>query len=293
MEIETAIEELNKQQNVSQSIEFMVQEDFINNLPTIISNLEQVEQWAIAQTQNDRTMVLLTDEDFDNAKERSAQLNKQIKLIEDKRKEIKKAYNQPYEAFEKATKRVTAVLSEARENLWSQVTKAEEERKVVKQSQLRALWENMNKEETIGGYRSFEQIANPKWLNKTVSIEQALCEMQEIYKAQCEDISTIFSLNSEFVLSLVEYYKDGHGIGEVIAYNNRLNAQKQAQIERNGNIGIVTQKEEVAKEYGKNNEPVEEEKIRMEFYVCCTSEKLKALGAYMRENGIEYGRIKN
>ena len=93
--IETAIAELNKEQYIPKSIEFTVQEDFAKNLPQIVSNLEQVEAWAIAQTEQDRNLVLLTEEDFETAKERSAQLNKQIKLIEDKRKEIKKAYNQP------------------------------------------------------------------------------------------------------------------------------------------------------------------------------------------------------
>ena len=292
--IETAIAELNKEQHVPQSIEFTVQEDFINNLPTIVSNLEQVEQWAISQTEQDRNLVLLTDEDFENAKERSAQLNKQIKLIEDKRKEIKKAYNQPYEVFEKASKRVTAVLSEARENLWSQVTKAEEEKKVVKQSKLCSLWESLNKE-SIGGYRTFEQIFNPKWLNKGFKIEQAFEEMQELFKQQCTDVSAIVSLNSEFQVSLIEYYKDGHSISEVIAYNNRLNAQKQAQIEKEeksrANIQLKQETENLPQNNNTNEEM--EDIIHIEFWVEGTQEQLAELGKYIREHGLKYGRIKN
>lgn len=293
--IETAIAELNKAQQIPQSIEFTVQEDFINNLPAIVSNLEQVEQWAIAQTEQDRNLVLLTEEDFETAKERSAQLNKQIKLIEDKRKEIKKAYNQPYEVFEKASKRVTAVLTEARENLWSQVTKAEEEKKLVKQSKLRALWDSLNKE-AIGGYRTFEQIFNPKWLNKTVSVESAFEEMQEIFKQQCTDVSAIWALKSEFEVSLVEHYKSGHSISEVISYNNRLQeAQKQAEIQKSWTSKGNTQTKEETANLPQKNEPSEEteELIRMEFFVECTNEQLQGLGKYLREHGIKYGRIKN
>lgn len=292
--IETAIANLNKAQQIPQSIEFTVQEDFINNLPAIVSNLEQVEQWAIAQTEQDRNLVLLTEEDFETAKERSAQLNKQIKLIEDKRKEIKKAYNQPYEVFEKASKRVTAVLSATRENLWSQVTKAEEEKKAIKTTKLRSLWESLNKE-SIGSYRTFEQIFNAKWLNKGVKIEQAFEEMQEIFKQQCTDVSAIVSLNSEFQVSLIEYYKDGHSISEVIAYNNRLNAQKQAEIERKQQIQANTQPNADNSKFAQSTDKERELEsiVHIEFWVEGTQEKLSELGEYIREHGLKYGRIKN
>ena len=291
--IETAIAELNKEQHAPQSIEFTVQEDFINNLPKIVSNLEQVEAWAIAQTEQDRNLVLLTEEDFETAKERSAQLNKQIKLIEDKRKEIKKAYTQPYEVFEKASKRVTAVLTEARENLWSQVTKAEEEKKLVKQSKLRALWDSLNKE-AIGGYRTFEQIFNPKWLNKTVSVESAFEEMQELFKNQCSDITAIRSMKSEFEVSLIEHYKSGHSISEVISYNNRLQeAQKQAEIQKSWTSKGNTQpKEETANLPQKNSSNNEnEEVLYIEFWVEGTTEQISELGRYIREHGLRYGRV--
>ena len=206
--------------------------------------------------------------------------------------EIKKAYNQPYELFEKASKRVTAVLSEARENLWSQVTKAEDEKKAVKKTKLLSLWESLNKE-TIGGYRTFEQIFNPKWLNKTVSIDSAFEEMQEIFKIQCADVSAIVALKSEFQVSLLEYYKDGHSLIEVITYNNRLQAQKQAQIEREEQSRINNQTIATNENLPQNNEfEKEAEEIRrVEFWVEGTPDKIKQLGQYIRDNGLKYGRI--
>ena len=289
---ETAIAKLNEQEHIPQSIEFTVQEDFVNNLPQIVSNLAQIKAWAIQQTEEDRTAVLLTDEDFDNARERCAKLNKIIKLIEDKRKEVKKAYNQPYEIFEKATKEVTAVLSEARENKWSQITKAEEEAKEKKKQRLREYWEKLNSE-AIGGYRTFEQIFDSKWLNKGMKIETACAEMDKIFESTLADIDAIRSLNSEFQVSLIEHYKAGHGISEVIAYNNRLNAQKQAEIERGKDIQPNTQPMAKIEELHENNDPTEEtEEIRrVEFWVEGTPDKIKALGQYIRDNGLKYGRI--
>lgn len=290
--IETAIAELNKEQHIPQSIEFTVQEDFVNNLPQIVSNLAQVEQWAIAQTEQDRNLVLLTKEDFENAKERCAKLKKVIDLIDRKRIDTKKEYNRPCDIFEKACKRVTAVLSTARENLWSQVTKAEDEMKAIKTTKLRSLWANLNKE-AIGGYRTFEQVFNPKWLNKTVSLESAFEEMQELFKQQCADVSAIWSLKSDFEVSLVEYYKDGHSISEVITYNNRLQAQKQAQIQRGKESRTNTQGKSQSENMPQKNEPNQEMQdiVRIEFWVEGTSEQLTMLGKYIREHGLKYGKI--
>lgn len=289
---ETAIAELNKQEHIPQSIEFTVQEDFVNNLPQIVSNLAQIEAWAIQQTEEDRTAILLTDEDFDNARERCAQLNKIIKHIEDKRKEVKKTWNQPYEIFEKATKRVTSVLSEARENKWSQITKAEEEAKEKKKQRLREYWEEKTKNHVVSN-RSFEQIFDSKWLNKGTKIETAIAEMDKIFETTLSDIYAIRSLNSEFQVSLIEYYKDGHSISEVIAYNNRLNAQKQAEIEKQKEIQPNTQTMEQKANLPQENAPTEEtEEIRrVEFWVEGTTEKIKQLGQYIRDNGLKYGRI--
>ena len=290
---ETAIAKLNEQHHVPQSIEFMVQEDFINNLPAIVSNLEQVEQWAIAQTESDRNLILSTEEDFEMARERCAKLNKQIKLIEDKRKEIKKAYNQPYDVFEKASKRVTSVLSTARESLWSQVTKAEDEQKEKKKARLKDFWDKLNGD-AIGGYRTFEQIFDSKWLNKGTKLETACAEMEKIFKEIVSDIMAIRSLNSEFQVSLIEHYKAGHGISEVIAYNNRLiESKKQAEINLSWHSEPDPQLVKKEENLPQENAPIEEtEEIRrVEFWVEGTPEKIKQLGQYIRENGLKYGKI--
>lgn len=293
--IETAIAELNKEQYIPRSIEFTVQEDFARNLPQIVSNLAEVKEWAEQQTKADREITLLTEEDFENARERCAKLNKMIKFIEDKRKEVKKEYNRPYEIFEKATKEVVEVLSSAREHQWSQVTKAEEEAKEQKKKRLREYWEEKTRNHVVSN-RTFEQIFDNKWLNKGTKIETACAEMDKIFESTLADIYAIRSLKSEFEVSLLEYYKDGHSVSEVISYNNKLvEMKKQAEIQKSWTSKGNTQPNEETANLPKKNEPSEEteELIRMEFFVECTNEQLQGLGKYLREHGIKYGRIKN
>ena len=91
---------------IPQSVEFSVSTDFISNLPQILSNIEEVRQWAVSQTETDRSLKLVSDEDFDTAKKRCAEINKVVQRIDDKRKEVKKAYTEPYDIFEKKLKEV-------------------------------------------------------------------------------------------------------------------------------------------------------------------------------------------
>lgn len=102
-------------------IDFVVLEDFRNNLPEIISNVKDLKAWAEEQTKLDRTLVLSSEEDVTEAKKRCAQINKVIAAIDGKRKEIKKEYMQPYQTFEAAVKECVAVLTTAKDNLWEQV----------------------------------------------------------------------------------------------------------------------------------------------------------------------------
>lgn len=292
--IEKAIAELNKEQYIPKSIEFTVQEDFVKNLPQIVSNLAEVKSWAEQQTKADREITLLTEEDFDTARERCAKLNKMIKFIEDKRKEVKKEYNRPYDIFEKATKEVVEVLFSAREHQWSQVMKAEEEVKEQKKQRLREYWEEKTKDNVFLN-KPFDQVFDSKWLNKGTKFETACVEMDNIYETTISDVCAIRSLNSEFELSLIEYYMDGHNVSEVITYNNRLQAQKQAQIERKEQNKANTQTKQETVNLPQKNESIEEteEIIRKEFFVECTNKQLQGLGKYLREHGIKYGRIKN
>ena len=108
------------------TVEFTVQMDFVQKLPHILSNIEKIKSWATARTENDRTLILRTDEDFEKARERCAEINKIIKSIDDKRKEVKKEYTAPLEIFEKSLKETIAILQSARENLWGQVLEAED-----------------------------------------------------------------------------------------------------------------------------------------------------------------------
>lgn len=296
--IDKALETL-EETNTTQTIEFKVQNDFVEKLPAILSNCEQVKQWAIAQTEADRNLILKTDEDFDNGRKRCAEINKVVASIESRRKEVKKEYNKPYELFEKKLKEVTAVLTEAKDNLWSQITAAEEKVKAEKENDFKRYFENHDDYANIKDYRGWEQIFDKTWLNKGKKYDAVFKEIDGKIKTICEELAAISDLNSEFETVLLVKYKNGASLTEILSANRELKAQKEelerkkAEQQQAVKQSVETPMIEQPQAQPAQAEVAEtdEELILIDFRVECTKTKLKALGEYMKINGIKYGRV--
>lgn len=260
-------------------IDFVVDGNFVEKLPAILSNIEELKQWAMQQTAFDRNAVV-TEEDVENAKARSTALNKVIQSIDKKRKEVKKAYNEPYAMFERSLNEVTAVLTEARENLWSQALAFEQKIKDEKRATLKAYWEEINSGLSC---REYDLIENATWLNKGKSIKAAKKELDEIKEKQQGEIAAIYALESEYVVELMnDYIKYGKALSEVIAKNSQLKAAK----EQYG--AHIKQQDEVAEKVEQVTDRDDKEKYTVKFSVVATQAQLVALKKFFVENGIQY-----
>lgn len=271
-----------KEEYVPQTIEFKVQDDFVKKLPQILSNVAQIKQWAIERTEEDRVLVLVTEEDFEAGKKRCAEINRIIQTIDAKRKDVKKSYNEPYEIFEKSIKEVLEVLKNAKDNLWGQVTAAEELAKNEKLEELKEYYASLNCE-----WRTFEQIFDKTWLNKGKKVDSIKKEIDEIATKLVSEANIIDSLHSEYDVALKVRYKDGYSLGEVINYNNQLIEQNRA---------VQAAKSNYTREPEKPvetliSEPEAEELITIDFRVQCTPTALTELGRYMKTHGIKYSKI--
>lgn len=282
-----------EQDDSPQAVDFIVQ-NFEKQLPTILSNIEQIKQWAVTQTAHDRQLVLQSDEDFEKGRNRCAEINKQIQLIEAKRKDVKKAYNKPYEIFEKSLKEVVNILQSARENLWRQVTEEEEKFKAKKQELYRDYFLKQGCE-----WLTWEDVFDKRWLNKGTAAATVYKEIESAIKKAEQEVSAIKELKSEFEIALLEKYKRSHSLGETLLYNSTLASLS-------GKYGEVAEKSSMRTDENKNgvnslttaqnsNEEVEwsgdEELITVDFRVECSGNQLRELGNYMREKGIKYGKV--
>lgn len=280
--METNLQEIKRQTG---TMEFLVDGSFVQKLPEILSNVKELKAFAEEQTRLDRQLVLVTDDDFKAAQSRCADINRVITDIEGKRKQIKRAYMQPYDTLETALKEVTSILSTARENLWSQIQTAENAIKTEKEEKLRAYWENKHCE-----YRAWEQVFNPKWLNKTAKLKDVFGAMDDIEK-QCEsDIATIKSVcDAEVEKAAIYHYKQGATLNETLSYA----MQYRAELDREKEAGTSTETKEPEVEQPKTamEEAPNEETFAVDFRVYVTTGQLAELKKFLIAKGIRYGRV--
>lgn len=269
---------------IPQSMEFTVA-DFTEQLPQILSNVKELYEWAVVQTEIDRKLVLTTDKDIEEARERCALLNKVIAQIDQKRKDVKRAYNKPYETFEQAIKKVSAVILQGKENLWSQVLETEQRLKNQKETKYRTYWESLNVK-----YRTWGQIFDKKWLNKGVKEVAVLKSLDEIASLTNSQIEAIRALDSEFEISLLDFYKRGATLQDCLVYNKELQREKQANLEQ--------ESQAYANEQGSPEQGVEgeitaqnDEEIKLDLRLYIKQSQLDGLKQYLVKNNIRYGRV--
>lgn len=286
--IETALQELEQEQaEQKQTVEFVVDDGFVKKLPEILSNIEAIKTAITERTETDRHLVLQTSEDFDRARKRCAELNKINEQIDAERKRVKREYTKPYELFDKAIKETMAVITETKDNLWGQITAAENAIKERKEEEYKAYYADKGAE--ASQYRTWEQIFNKSWLNKGYTAEKVCKEIDEVIENIISDIDTIDNLNSEFAPALYEKYKSGATLKEVVAYNVALNGSKIAVEQRKAQEQTSTPQTE---ENATDESVVENTAVKtIDFRVHVTQPQLKALKDFLITNKIRYEKV--
>lgn len=254
-------------------------------------------------------------DDIPKCKEDKALLNKAAKALDDKRKELEKVWNKPFEEF-KTTCNDTCKLIKNAVSLIDGVIKEDENRtKKAKREEIEKLAEKCGVE-TIG--IKLDLIFDAKWLNKTTSmksIEKAITEKIDNIK---KDLETL-KLFAEDYDALAARYKENLNLQETIAYANKLKEQRadsESPIKKETAIPPTSPQKEVAEnkeaeqqeEQSKNGKMSSNEEDAMDAfaaamgqsvapptptethtYVCSgTKETLECLERFMRDNGITF-----
>ena len=251
-------------------------------------------------------------DDIPKCKEDKALLNKAAKALDDKRKELEKVWNKPFEEF-KTTCNETCKLIKNAVSLIDGVIKEDESRtKAAKREEIEKLAEKCGVE-TIG--IKLDLIFDAKWLNKTTSmksIEKAITEKVDNIK---KDLETL-KLFAEDYDALAARYKENLNLQETIAYANKLKEQRANSGKKETAIPPTSPQKEVAEnnaakqqeEQPKNGKMSSDEEDAMDAfaaamgqsvapptptetrtYVCSgTKEAMECLERFMRDNGITF-----
>lgn len=192
------------------------EDGFLKRIQWNKEELEAAVRAKIASYEN----VVYTEENIKAAKNDRAELNKLIKAIEDRRKQVKKIINEPYAIFESELKEILALINEPVGLIDQQVKAFEEKQKEEKKVAIKATYD-----ENIGDLADvlpFEKIFDIRYLNQTFKLATAQEEVKGKIDTVKTDLETIDSLDSKYKLNAKDVYIKTLDLSRALAENKRL-----------------------------------------------------------------------
>ena len=208
-------------------------------------NLGIIEEYA-KQLNEFYGKLVFTNDQYTEAKDERAKVNKLKKTIEDNRKEIVKEFKQPIDDFEATSKRIEKLLEAASNTIGASIERFDLEQQAIKQTKINILIESI-RQDYILNHKEFETQLNEfniefdkRWFNKTYKnsdlqqdiesqFDTALDDLYK-FKADAEMIITFFNtINVDNLLNkevYIERYKFTRDVNEVI---NNIKADYEAK----------------------------------------------------------------
>lgn len=249
--------------------------------------------------------VIYTEETIKEAEDDRAKLNALKKSLNDEKIKIKKEFEVPCKEFENKVKELIELIDQPASEIDKQIKAFEEKTKSKKKEEITTIYEA-----NIGDYEKLiplEKIYDSRWENKTYKLKDIEKEIKDIVEKANNDIAVIESLKSEFVFQIKDTYFTTLDLGKALVEKERLERQKELLKPKEEIVENVVEEvpsnENITEEPKANddavdsiiyavdmNEAKEEKRVKITFTVECTESQLLALGQYMKDNGIKYGR---
>ena len=270
-------------------------------LPEIEEHLQSIKV-AVTQKVNDALSLICTEDTVKSVKAVRADLNKDLKDFEERRKAVKKAIMTPYEQFEAVYKEcISDTYKRADIELKAKIDSVENELKEAKRTEVEAYFEECSKSVGVDFVRLSDLNLN---ITLSASVKSLKRQVKEYFDKVIQDLALIATLEHTTEI-LVEYRKTLDVSDAVLTVQERHKAIAE-QEKRNAEASIIAEKqaetvekvekavrESVAEEISapeveeappEGNEPVYEATFR----VTGTLAQLKALKKFLKDGGYQY-----
>ncbi|WP_347996236.1 DUF1351 domain-containing protein [uncultured Eubacterium sp.] len=293
-----------------------------NAIKKIDWNYEELKQ-KITTRANDYKTLVYTDDNIKDAKSDRANLNKFIKVLDTKRKDVKKMMLEPYTEFESQVKELIGIIGEANNNIDSQVKAYEQKKRDEKLVKVQEIYDGIFGESDLLSILTWDRVFKPTYLNATTTLKSIKTEMTELLERVTNELNIIDNDNGEYQFEMKEAYLKDFNMAEALTVKQRFEenarrkaeyeAKRQAELEARrerekaeaekianaGNLHIPKEAEaehvkavayDTAQSIG--IEDVKEEVIELAFRVRATASQLEGLKNYLKSNNIEFGPVK-
>lgn len=276
-------------------------------IPQAIENIQYLKSELTTQLEYYNSLVV-TEDRIKDAKADKAALNKLKTAIDNQRKEVKKQTMALYEPLETECKELLSMIDQPIDAIDRQLKAFEE---IKKQEKYNTLVEFFGKVNCLD-FVKLDDVLNPKWGNATVKLDTLKSELAEIVQKLSDDYAEIKKLyaDSPLLTAIIQKFETTRDKGAALAYAAEIERKEKAEQERRAREAAERaerEKQIIVPEKVYTDEPIppqepadpiiletpEPEPIgQAAFRVTGTRQQIRALAAYMKENGIAYEVIK-
>ena len=227
------------------------------------------------------------------AKKSRAELNKMMKALDDKRKEIKTEYLKPLDEFENDMKEVISIVNDGQLNIKNKLDEIEAKRIAEKTEEIKAYIE--------ANATGYEIVWNNQWTNKTYKMEHITDDIQsqitelEMAKERMErdkqSIQTICDSHSISAVPYIAMFESGTELSEVVQVINQHVEEANKEVEQV--VPIVKDEddtdamEQAYQDYSMFIDDEDDDLITQTITVTGTIEQLKSMDEYCQKIGVK------
>lgn len=282
-------------------------------LPAEIGNFADVKA-AISEALTQYNTDAVVDADtVKDAEKTRAHLRKVKEQIEAYRKDAKAAYLEKFTKLETQCKELSALIEQPITAIDTKIKEFENAEQEKKYAELQDFFDSLNSMKCV----TLERIINPKWKNKTATVEKLKTEINDSIvkietdyqhlRVQYADSQMWTAIENRFCETLnlsqslvyaaqierqhSEEQKRAEAIQKAREEQERVQAVQNAHTGEEAQDAVITP--ETEQNAGNSASVAPEPILRGKFEVECSKSALIALVAYMKENGIKYAVVKD
>lgn len=229
-----------------------------------------------------------TEEQIQLAKTDRAVLNRLKTTLKNERIRREKEFMQPFNEFKAQIRELCDLIDEPVQLIDRQVREYENIEKQAKRDKCKEIFfANPDVPEWV----DFEQIENPRWLNKTFSMKQVEDDIAEKIKKVHDDIKVLSEL--EYSFEAIEEYKRTLDLSAAMVEGKRIaTMQIKKQTEKTSKTAQIPFVDNEVVEITADEPKAEEKAVWLKFEVLLTKSQAAELNAFFKFNGIDYKPIK-
>ena len=192
-------------------------------------NFEEIKSYLAEQLASYRNLVY-TEDNLKLAKADKAKLNKLKKALDERRKEIKKIYMEPYLILEGQIKELTAMIDEPLAEIKAFTDRMEEERKAQRRAEIKQYYDTVSAPlgELADLLFESEAFIDKKWLNASTKPKVWQDGVREKVAQASADLSTIQQTGGSQTPALIDRYMESMDMAATTAYQKSLQQTEAA-----------------------------------------------------------------